>query len=281
MRSLDRCRPLSTGRLAALVTLLGLAMSFALPGVAQATKCTRKSGVSQPGRPLPHRFGLAPDQPSQVINFGRKRGVREVDLVLKASSRLPRSLKSSQLEIAVPRRFQRAGQNLETSLFMRPTFSEPRFIEGRRSIVFTACLDAHDVPAGSYTGQITMTGPDGLGRADMTITANAKNWRLFVWGLILALLAALLLLVYGAITKDRDDPNNPIDWKEATKATLGSFSFLAQTAVSLVAALVAAIAIYSQDPAWGEDVGPSVIALAGAALAAAGVQSLIATIRGQ
>jgi hypothetical protein len=271
------------------VAAAGLAICAWSPSRAEATDCTRDAGPPErPGPPLKNPIKLTPVEPTATVNFGPGDLVtigggtligvgegyasKEIDVVLTASRRLPKSVKPSQIEINAPRRLARADPTLETVLLRRPTFTQPQFIDNRQRVAFTVCLDPADIHAGSYTGEISVGGPTRLGRAVVAVTANAKDGWLFQFGLLAALAAVLLLLIYRAYTEMEDN-------QRLRDVTVKRFSWWAGLAVSLVAAYIAAIAVYTQDPAWGDDQAPSIIALAGAALAGAGVNSVITTLR--
>ena len=147
-------------------------------------------------------------------------------------------------------------------------------------LAFTICVDGEKLDPGNYSGQVSVSGPEGLDATAVTITANAKDRSAFVWGLVLAVIAALALLFYKAVN-ERKDAAPDSSWGTAWNQTLRSPEFLIQTFIALVGAVLAMLAIYSQDPGWGADPIPSLIALGGTALAAAGLQSVIATARGK
>jgi hypothetical protein len=58
--------------------------------------------------------------------------------------------------------------------------TKPR-IGGRKRVTFTVCTDGSDLPAGRYTGLVTVDGPAGMESAAVTMTANAKNGVLWWW----------------------------------------------------------------------------------------------------
>jgi hypothetical protein len=259
------------------------------PSRTDAAECTGRGGPPEdPGPPLEKSVKLTPVQPAEIVNFGpgdianiAEDGTdfsfdddyasKEIDIVIAASRRLPKGLEPSHIELNAPRRLTRADTGLETVVLEESTFSTPQFIENRHRITFTLCLNPADIEAGSYTGEVSVGGPTRLGGATVAITANAKDGKLFHFGLLVALAAVTALVIYRAHEAKAD--------KNLREVTIKSFSWWATLVVALVAAYIAAISIYTQDPAWGDDQAPSIIALAGAALAGAGVHSVIATLR--
>jgi hypothetical protein len=231
----------------------------------------RKAARRKAAKKKVTRSTLTPTESSTILNFGRQRGTKEIDIVLTADPALKR-FAPKKLELYVPRRFPREGAGMETLAFKEPTFSTPEVHESGTRITFTACLDAKEEAPGSYKGEIVVSGPQVEGSTRVAVIANVKEWRWFLVGLVLALIAAFALLLY------RPMQNNPTGdaWRDAT---LRSPAWWVETIVSLVAGAIAAWAIYSQDPAWGSDVPTALVSLIGAAFAAAGVQTLISTAR--
>lgn len=213
---------------------------------------------------------LTPSRPAEIVNYDGDRGVKEIDVVLTATPALPTDFQAANFEIYVPQRFQRIDENGESLLFERPTFSRPRFHENRTRVSFTVCLDAADAAAGSYGGEMVVAAPRGFSRTAIAVTANLKNEAAFRVWLIVALVAAFFLLLYATTQNDpaRRSLRQAVD-----------FGWIVEAAVSLVAGAIAAIVIYSQNPAWGSDPVEAGIGLAGAVFAAAGVQSLVRTVR--
>ncbi|HEX8068128.1 MAG TPA: hypothetical protein VF520_16550 [Thermoleophilaceae bacterium] len=255
----------------------------ALPAPKKAKKSKKPKGKAKNAKVAkPKPITLDPVTQTQVVNFGTDRSEKSVDVVLTASTAVPRRIKGEHFELDVPQRFRRVDDKLETTVLPRPTFSEPRIFGKRRRIALTICLDGEDVKPGAYTGNVVLTGPAQVGDATVTLTVNAKNGGLFALGLVLAVLTALALLFYKAMKAKRDaaPADGPIGWGTALWRVVGDFAFWAETIVSIGAAVVAVYVVWSQDPAWGDDEFPSIVALGATALAAAGVQNLIATVRG-
>jgi hypothetical protein len=268
------------------LALLGLAASLCcglvLPAAAAAENepvCPLPANApAVQGPALAEPITLNPSEPTEILNFNGDQGTKSFDVVLRASQPLPASLTAPQLAIDVPERFKRVSDTLESKALKRPTFTRPRFLEGRSVVFFRTCVDAGEADAGTYSGQIVITGPEGLEGTASTVTINTKNRLAFLVGLLVALLAAFGLLLYraGKVHKEKHVDEN---WKGALTAVLRSFEFWAGTLTSIIAAAVAMIVIYAGDPAWGADLWPSMFALAGTAFGAAGVGSLIATVR--
>jgi hypothetical protein len=214
---------------------------------------------------------LTPTEASVVLNFGRQRGTKEIDIVLTAEPAL-KPFAPDKLEIYVPRRFPRQGDGMESLVFKKPTFSTPEVHENGTKITFTACLDAKDETPGGYSGEIVVSGPQIAGSTRVAVIANVKEWCWFLVGLFLALVGAFGLLLYRPM---QEHPEGKA-WR---KATLQSPAWWVETLASLAAGAIAAWAIYSQDPAWGSDIPTALVSLIGAAFAAAGVQTLISTVR--
>lgn len=217
---------------------------------------------------------LTPSPQAEIVNYGFRRNVRHLDIVLDASPQLPKSFRPQQLTLGVARGFRRSeADKLTTVSFPSPRYTKPKVRLGGRQVVVVACLDAAGMKAGAYPGTINISGPVGLVPATVDVTVNLKN-RLFFVGLPVALIVAFFLMLYrsgkiGSAEKRR--------WVTLIKDP----EFLASSAAGLIAAVIAAGGVYAGDVAWGDDALPSFIALGSTTLAAAGVQNLIATVRGK
>lgn len=259
-----------------------LACLLSLPATAIADNepvCPLGANITpQPAPPLAEPITLAPSEPNEILNFNGERETKSFDVVLRASQPLPPSLTPAQLALDVPERFKRISDTLESKALRRPTFTRPRFLEGRRVVFFRTCVDASDADAGTYSGQIVISGPEGLEGTATTVTVNTKDRSAFLFGLLIALLAAFGLLLYRA-GKEHKGKHSDQSWKMTLIAVFKSFEFWAGTVTSIIAAAVAMVVIYAGDPAWGADLWPSLFALAGTAFGAAGLGSLIASVR--
>lgn len=241
--------------------LVAPASASAVGGNDGCTLQANKTAV--PGPQVRPKITLVAEPSTEVVNFGGSGGTKSFDVELTASSPLPPSVTPQQIELDSPKRFRRVGATLESTSLKRPTFSVPRFIEGRKVITFRVCVDATNADAGTYAGQVVVSGPSGLTGTSIATTVNAKNESGFLLGIFLALGAAAVLLIYKAL-KEQGSASKRVK--------------ILTVAVSLVAAAAAMIAIYAKDPAWGADFWPSFFALAGAAFGAAGIGSLITTL---
>ena len=247
------------------------------------TSCPRPANKSarDPGKEISPRITLKPEAASEVINFGGTRGTRSVDVVLLASRPLPKEFSVKQLELDSPKRFRRTGQTLDSASLRLPGFSNPQIIEHRKKIRLRICVDMTDAPAGTYSGQVFISGPPGITGTSVTLTINAKTKEfLFFLFLIFALVIAFLLLLFKAAKEEKEKreakkpPETP-RWREVIGPRFKDPVFLVSTAVALAAALVAMRAIYDTNPAWGTETWTNVFALCGTAFGAAGVGSLI------
>jgi len=313
----------SAGRLAKSVAALAwiamLLLTMPPPAQAQSadsqpeeSSCTRKAGVFQPGKAVEPPIALTPDLPAQTVNFGGGRGWKFIDVVLRASRPLPTDFSTSQLDLEVLRRLVRQG-GTTTTVASRPlNFTEPRLNPRRDVITFTICVNGEGLNAGHYEGAVIAEGPDGIGPANLAISANAKNGTLFWSTLIITTLLVLVLLVWrGATTEQADKAKEVAEavkgapvaggnaavpeavQQQATKVVeqnarwnlrsevLANPMFWVSTLASAALATAAAFTIYSQNISWGADPAVDVFAVAAAVLAAAGFRSLILTTAGK
>ena len=191
-------------------------ISLALLGLAASLCCglvlpTGAAAENEPVCPLPANapavqgpalaepITLNPSEPTEILNFNGDQGTKSFDVVPRASQPLPPSLTAPQLALDVPERFKRVSDTLESKALKRPTFTRPRFLQGRTVVFFRTCVDAGEADAGTYSGQIVITGPEGLEGAASTVTINTKNRLAFLVGLLVALLAAQLILSLASI----------------------------------------------------------------------------------
>ncbi|MGC1852528.1 MAG: hypothetical protein WA687_08835 [Solirubrobacterales bacterium] len=245
---------------------------------------------------------LKPETASEVVNFGGTRGTKSVDVVLLASQSLPDTFSPKQLELDSPKRFQRAGQALDSASLPLPRFSNPQLIEHRKKILLRICLDADGAKPGTYSGTIYISGPRGIGSTSVALTTNLKtSGSFFLLVQILAIFLAFFLLLLkaakeeydrlkkgqegedkggkaaGAKAKTSTKKAKPIKWREAILPNLTDLGFWASTLIALGAAFVAMRAIYDSTPAWGTETWTNVFALFGTAFGAAGIGSLLTT----
>jgi hypothetical protein len=260
---------------------LAVPLAVASAATASAATCDKTPPIAATSAPPKGTKALGvtltPDTPTEVVNFGPGRGTKDIDIVLNASAALPAWFTAGHLEVDVPRRLRRVGENLQSVTGSAPTLSAVR-IGGHKRVVFTVCIDGSKLPAGRYSGLVTVDGPAGIETAAVAITANAKNGVLWWWGFGGALLVALVVLFYrGAADRRTGTPAPP--WRTAAWGAFTDPTWWASSLVSLGAAFGTVYAIYAGNPAWGEDGPAAVFALIGATLTAAGVQSFLATFR--
>ena len=286
--------------------LLGAALPpAALSADDEAARCMLHSGQGASGTGLPQPVKLVPDNPAAIINFAGARGRKFVDVVLNATPALPPTLKGDQIRIFVLRRFTRSGQNLPTETAPIPTFTPPVISPNRDRVTFTVCLDGAGLKAGSYAGSVYVEGPRGLSPASISITENATNSRLALWGGIGVLFAAFFFLwLRGAAArqaaaeqvhaeqlakagaaKDKAEIDRLSTEEEKPKPVTGyllevfkDLNWLITTIVALGAAAGTIIGIYGANPAWGADTLGSLVSLVGPAFTAVGVQSVVASL---
>lgn len=226
---------------------------------------------------------LVPDLATEVVNFGGGRGKKEIDFVFKSERKIPNSVLPTQLAFDIPRRWRRTDSTLETVLFPKARYTEPVIKQNRHLITFTACIDSADLPAGSFIGTMTLSGPNGLEPATVNVAVNMRDGGRFRLGLTVALLAALGLMVFQRareLKEEAKQANTELRWVPALGRTF-NFGFVVESLIGLTTGALAAGGVYAQDVAWGDDTFPSLVSLAGTTLAAAGVQSFIATARGK
>lgn len=253
----------------------------------------KAKGKGKKGGSKPATITLKPETASEVVNFGGARGTKSVDVVLLASQPLPKTFSPKQLELDSPKRFQRAGQALDSASLPLPRFSNPQLIEHRKKILLRICLDADGAKPGTYSGAVYISGPRGIGSTSVAMTANLKtSGAFFLLAQILAILLALFLLLLKAAKEENDrlkearkkevddgerETPKPIKWREAILPNLTDLGFWASTLIALGAAFVAMRAIYDSTPAWGTETWTNVFALFGTAFGAAGIGSLLTT----
>jgi len=279
----------------------------------EQSSCTRKAGTFSPGKSVAPPLTLTPDIPAQTVNFGGGRGWKFVDVVLRASQPLPADFNVRQLDLEVLRRLVSQGDTTTTVASGPITFTEPRLNPRRDVITFTICLSGAGLSAGHYAGAITAEGPDGIGPANLTINANAKNRTLFRITLAISGTLVLVLLLWrgattvqtdaaktvaaavskatvdgGTITGLTSDLQTPAAkavgdkarWK-LRRAVLTDPFFWLSTIISAAFALTAAFTVYSQNTGWGADPAVDAFAVASAVLSAAGFRSLLASGAGK
>jgi hypothetical protein len=213
------------------------------------------------------------------------KGIGETDIVVGASPALPPTVRSKQITLTVPKRFERSGSNMTSQYLPAPKFSSPRVLENGKLVAFTLCVNVSGAEAGSYLGQVIVGGPKGVQPATIAITVNAKNQTLFYVGVLFAAGVALLLLFFQAAKKKWDGLLGPEGespkFGDVMKATLKDvWGFWVPTLIAVVAAVVAVFQVWDGTAAWGADTGASLIALGGTTLSAIGIGGFLTSIRG-
>jgi hypothetical protein len=245
------------------VFLLAVVLCAIFPVRAEAVDCTRRvNDVTDFGPALSDPVVLSPDTDSEqrLKNFDGNRGTKVFrDIRLVSDKRLPDALNPGQINFDAL--IERAADKLESVDFPDPTFTAPRISTNRKQISFDMCLNAKGVSPGKYVGNVTVSGPDGLGEARVGITANLKA-RFLIWLIFAAI--AMLFACAAMFFKDWTKDKTSIDRKWWFK-TIGT----------LVVAFGALAAVYLNDPTWGAGLFASFIALVGTALAAVGGRKLI------
>ncbi|WP_270046090.1 hypothetical protein [Solirubrobacter ginsenosidimutans] len=235
---------------------------------------------------------LQPDTNAQsrVINFGTDREAKSVVFAITATPPLTATeVKSLSL---VAEDITRVGQDTDSVTFPEPAFGVLRLSGNGKRLTFRVCLKPPaDLPAGRYTGAISVEGLAKVESASVAITANAKNGKLFTWGALLALALTVLTLLYKDVTPrisalqlqdpDKDKPKGRLErkFKHAWFAfwdTVTEPSWIGPTVFALATAYGTLYALWAKNPSWGESGFAAVSALIGAALGAIGAKTIFA-----
>jgi hypothetical protein len=303
------------GRFLALAFCLSVAFAPAASASAppEQKQCVRTAGQFSRGTAFKQPVTLTPDVPAETVNFGGDRGWQFADVVLRSSQPLPGSLKPSQLDIEVLRRFTRQSETLRTIAIEAPRFTEPRINQRRTVITFTVCINGASLGAGHYAGAITIEGPSGIEPANVVLNINAQNETMF-WATvsITGLLVLFLLFWRGATTAQGEAAKQAASEVKGADASPGGVLdvpaqaaipadkalrpkarwalrkdvvfdplFWISTLLSTAVAVGAAWAVFSANTGWGGDPVADIFALASAILAAAGFRSLITSAAGK
>ena len=225
---------------------------------------------------------------SRVVNFGAGRGAKSTVLHVKVDPALPLGGEQS-LRLEADPLVRTGNSNAETIDFADIRFSALQVSANRERISFKACLTpSNALPAGNYTGVVTLDGPSGVEGATVTITANAKNGTLFWGGVLLTLVLAYLVVLYKAAAdtralritgaQDGDDAakEDAAKWWPAFWANVRDVGFEFRSVLTLGATFGALYALWEANPAWGEaGTIASLIALVGVGVAAVGARAII------
>jgi hypothetical protein len=226
------------------------------------------------GRRLTPVVALTPNAQSaqRQENFGTSRGTKYLrDVRFTAEPPLPKTLTPAQLNFEAL--ISRTGDNLESTDFPDPTFTQPRISEDRKSVTFTICLNATGIDAGKYVGSVTAAGPPGLAPGTINLTVNAKEGSLFLIGAIVTFVLCLLLLLAKDAAAHFKKPGD--NWWEALRLPLVDLRWWGATLVALGAAFGALYLAYANDPVWGANGLGAVIALIGSGVTAIGGKSVL------
>jgi hypothetical protein len=268
---------------AALIGLLLPGLDDDQPSQGQAADCTYTSPKGS-GSALKEDVTAKATPEVGTINFGGARGKQFLDVVLDFSRPVSQAF-VRRLILDAPRRFYRNSASLATVSLERPTFTDPE-LHGRKRVAFTICVEGTDIPSGSYTGIVSVLGPDGFEPLDLTVTINARNANLFGVTLGVALFASFLLLLLKGAADRQDEkvrgyakadgamPTNE-DVRGHDTDVLTNPAWWLATLVVLALGVVGAYAIYAQNPAWGDAPVSAIIAVAGAVLAPAGLRAAV------
>jgi hypothetical protein len=269
--------------------LIGLLISLTLVGsalfapVADAEPvCNQSVDLAPTTRALKHAVALQSGGAANPMNMGGLRGTGETDITVTASPALPETVKPQDIAIDVPQRFARTGAGLSTSYLPEPTFSLPRILEHGKLVAFTLCVNANQIGAGTYVGQVIVGGPVGVQPATIAITLNAKDETEFIVGLIGAVIVAFaLMLMRGMKLNHVQVDGDQRTFPEALQVTLKEYmGFWGATIIGIGAAVAAMLQVYDSNVSWGADSISSLLALMGTAISAAGVGTFISSLRG-
>jgi hypothetical protein len=283
--------PVLAGLLVAVVLIGCVGLGLFLPdadsapsGSEDAAKCTYTNPASQAAE-LQSDVQVTVLPAAGTANFGNSRGTQALDVALQTSAPVDSDVVKG-LSFIVPSRLYRENPNLTTVAVKPLAFSAPVLLSPRE-IGFTICVDGSELRSGSYTGSVSIVGPERFQAQSLSITVNAKNGKLFAWVLPSALVVSFLLLVLkGAAdrtdrrvreevqdqSKDANDFQNP---GGRDLRVLTDWGWWIATFVVLALGLAAGYAIYADNPSWGSDALASVIAVAGAVFAPAGLRAVL------
>jgi hypothetical protein len=253
-----------------------------VPDQSLRAECTYER-PSESGPPLDEETTTTAIPPTGAINFGGAREWQFFDIAIETSQPITQD-SADHLTVDSPRRFYREGANLTTIFAREPKFT-PLRVRSPTRVGFTMCVDGSNLPSGSYTGLISVSGPEGFKPVDVSMTVNAKNASLFGWALGGSLIITFALLAFKGAADKQDKATR--EAAQTTKAlskkqvrrrdpkVLRDKGWWGLTLAVLGAGVGAAYLVYSQSPAWGDDAVGAAISVAGAVFAPAGLKSTL------
>jgi hypothetical protein len=236
------------------------------------------------------RLRLVLEDQTATLSFAHDRQMLDVPVVIRTTRPIPRAIRPSDLRLEALRDLHRIGDNLISVPRVVPLTSRLRITRARDRVYFSVCVDGTGLSAGSYTGNITVSGPTRLARIDVPVTVTVKDADFFWEGVVIALLIAGGFLLYKELRNDSkiryanwlaDRGVTATGWRPratyffSLQSHYGIDFILLELCVPLVAAFVAMYGIYASTPAWGDGGIAQWFALITAAFTAAGVRSLI------
>ena len=256
--------------------------------VASPSKCTVKNSSTRVGEePVKPPLTLQPEANSQsrVLNFDVNRDPKFATFFITAEPALPPGFEG-RLNLVADTILRTGNDKTETVLFPEPEFSAPRISGNRKRISFDVCLDPPaNLSAGRYSGLVTLEGPTGVESTAVTVTVNAKNGDLFLVGIVVTTLLALAILFYkeagakrtaaqAAAGDDATEKQEAEKWGPQLFRTLIDVGWWVPTLFALGAMIGALLALWDNNPSWGDSGINSVAALIGAGMAAIGAREI-------
>lgn len=250
---------------------------------ASASRCVRQSSpdAPQPGQPLTKPVEFSVIKEPQPINLENENFEQ---VVVKANPPLDKAtsekITGAQISLYSAKTPQRVSETLGTAHLDEPRFSEPQIYKGKR-ISFDVCFDDDSVEAGAYTGEILVSGPEGVAETSVTVILNEKDESQFWIGVVIAIGLALILFTLQALKAARDKlPKSATKpWRKARKALFKDLWFVVPALVGIGAAFVVMWQIFEKDPTWGASKWGATFALVGTGLSAMGISSFLSSLK--
>jgi len=239
----------------------------------------------------PIKFKASPEAVTR--NFGSSREKIEAVFKLTSESEILPDVKKQLELVADP--MLRLGETTDSASFPEPTFSALSISGNHKTIRFRVCLDpSSGLNAGKYLGTISLEGPPGVDTTTVSITANAKDGRVFWFSAAVALFLAFLVLLYKAANDERarrktdaagitDANTKTVELKKAENYWTAAWkmlidpTWLVPTLFVLGSTFGALWVLYDTNPSWGDaGIVTSAFAIVGAAFAAIGARQIFA-----